>query len=423
MKKDFSAVQFRYAGVKGVVSVYDDMPEGIDLGIRESMKKFKSDHKYFEMCKLSAPRSTFLNRQAIMLLSYRKISDTSFLILQQKNHLALVLGLLRNNDAEKLILQKIPKWLLPVNIHHANIDYIHEPFFRQLLISACLQSVKELLHRTRIRVPINKGRNMIGIVDEYNVLEPDEVYIQYTILNENAWDDLDDDDDNKEKKKTRRGTEILDNRKVVITKNPCHHPGDIRTFTAVNHSKLRDLKDVIVFSQRGKRPAPHDISGSDLDGDEYLVVWHEDLVPKNTPNAAPYDYDGNTPKDPPPPSITREIINETVLKIAEQDCLGRLSNLHLAFADKFGIDDDQRKGTRNEIKSTMELAGAISQEVDSPKTGYHPVSEDKMKSLNAFLGKERPDYVDKSGFELRPSSHVLGKRKTFSYTKSFSVLL
>jgi len=221
------------------------------------------------VCKISAPRPLFLNRQAILLLSYRKVPDASFLILQQQNHLALIRALLRNIDAEKLILQKIPSWLLPRGIQEANIDYIHEPFFRQLLISSCLQSMRDLLQRTRIRVPPNEGRNMIGIVDEYNVLEANQVYIQYTILNR---DSLDNDNNNNK-------TKVLNNCKVVITKNPCHHPGDIRTFTAVDHPRLEHLKDVIVFSQQGDRPAPHDISGSDLDGDEYSVVWHKDLVP------------------------------------------------------------------------------------------------------------------------------------------------
>lgn len=409
-----------------MVSVYDDMPEGIDLAIRDSMNKFKSTHESFEMCKLSAPRPAFLNRQAIMLLSYRKILDTSLLILQQKNHLALISALLRNNDAEKLILQKIPNWFLPRNIHCAEIDYIHEPFFRQLLISASLQSVRELLQKTRIRVPPNECRNMIGIVDEYNVLKPDEVYIQYTILDENAWDDLNF-EDNKQTERKKRKTKILDNRQVVITKNPCHHPGDIRTFTAVDHPKLRDLKDVIVFSQQGDRPAPHDISGSDLDGDEYLVIWHEDLVPTTTPNASPYDHDANIPQMKYPSEITRGVINKTVLEIAEQNCVGVLTNLHLAFADKFGIDDGQKKesrrGSGRDIKSTMELAGAISQEVDSPKTGYHPIKQDEIRKFNDFLGNERPDYCDKSDFQSRESSHILGKRKRIRYTKSFFMLI
>jgi RNA-dependent RNA polymerase len=386
--------------VKGVVSVDPHMPEDVDLCIRKSMKKFDSEHECFEVCKLSAPRKVFLNRQAILLLSYREISDVSFLTLQQQYHLALIRGLLRNSDAEKLILEKIPSWFLPRDIHDAYVDYIHEPFFRQLLISSCLQSTRELLNRTRIRIPKNEGRNMMGIVDEYKVLKQDEVYIQYTIM---GRDQNDDDNDHKSNK-----TKILDKCKVAITKNPCHHPGDIRTFTAVNYPELKHLKDVIVFSQQGNRPAPHDISGSDLDGDEYLVVWHKDLVPDKTHNAEPYDYDSEIPSRMYDKPVTRPAINEVVLEIAESDYLGRLSNLHLAFADRFGVDNNRRP--KNGIMSTVELAGAISLEVDSGKTGYHPLNDNDIKKLNDVLEKKRPDFMDNANYEQEESPHILGKR-------------
>ena len=374
------------------------MPSNIDLCIRDSMKKFDSNHECFEVCKLSAPRPLFLNRQAILLLSYRQVPDASFLILQQQNHLDLIRALLRNDEAEKEILQKVPSWFLPPDIHLANIDYIHEPFFRQLLISACLQSMRDLLQRTRIRVPPNEGRNMIGVVDEYKVLKEGEVYIQYTILN-NFGDHKNTNDDK---------TQILNNRRVVITKNPCHHPGDIRTFTAVDYPELKHLKDVVVFSQQGKLPAPHAISGSDLDGDEYLVVWHKDLVPYNTENATPYDYDAGVHSQKYTEPVTRDAINDTILRIAEQDCLGRLSNLHLAFADKFGVDSDVRP--KEGVISPIKLAGAISLEVDSGKTGYHPLNDDDIKKLKNALDNKRPDFMNNRDFEQYESQHILGKR-------------
>jgi RNA-dependent RNA polymerase len=394
-KSSFSVVQFRFAGAKGVLSVDPRLGTGHHLCIRPSMNKFISKHRCFEVCKVSAPRSFYLNRQAILLLSNRRISDAIFLILQQRNHLTLIRALLRNKDAKNLLDEKLPHWFLR---YGANIDFVHEPFFRQVLITACLVSTGELLKRTRIRVPRNKARNMFGIIDEYNVLEPDQVFIQYTRLNDH--------EDNEDYDKLKK-TEILDNRKVVITKNPCHHPGDVRTFTAVNHEALRHLKDVIVFSQRGDRPASHQISGSDLDGDEYAVIWHEDLVPLQTPNATPYDYDSQG--DPPllKRPVNRNDINDIVLNIAESDYLAQLCTLHLAYADRFGVNSNVPPN--NGVLSTIELAGAISEEVDSGKTGQHPLNEIEIKKQSEALGNKRPDFMQKADKESEPSPKILGK--------------
>jgi RNA-dependent RNA polymerase len=101
---------------------------------------------------------------------------------------------------------------------------------------------------------------MFGIVDEYGVLEYGQVFIQYSLMRENKLGLS-----KQEEEENSNRCEILIG-KVVITKNPCHHPGDLRVFDAVDHPKLRHLKDVVVFPQKGLRPHSNEISGSDLDG-------------------------------------------------------------------------------------------------------------------------------------------------------------
>jgi len=50
------------------------------------------------------------------------------------------------------------------------------------------------------------------------------------------------------------------------------HPGDVQVVNAVNvpeHSPLKQLRNVVVFSQHGARDIPSMLSGGDLDGDLY----------------------------------------------------------------------------------------------------------------------------------------------------------
>ena len=386
-----------------MVSVDTRLQGKIKMNLRKSMIKFDCpNHSYFEVCKLSAARPAFLNRQAILLLSNRKIPDATFIILQQRNYLVLARHLLRNKDAKRCIFNKIPPFLLTPDIDRIKIDYIHEPFFRQLLINTSAQAARELLNKTRIRLPTNLARYMFGIVDEYNVLKPGEVFIQYTVLTdyESSSSNID-----------RVGSlKIVKDCEVVITKNPCHHPGDVRRFRAADYPELRHLKDVLVFSQQGDRPPTHDISGSDLDGDEYLAVWHPDLVPNQTENYPPFDYDSDIPAEDHPGPIDRDVINKKVLDIAKLDCLGLLSKLHLAFADKFGVNDEK----------TLKIAKAVSQELDSAKTGFHPYTNEAINRLGDKLEKKRPDFFNDPTFESYQSKEILGKIK---YSMSIQVLL
>lgn len=238
------------------------------------MRKFMSDHDQLEICKISSPRTSsvdilrtyssfhsgalYLNRQDILLLSTRGISDSEFLLLQNENHLWLVQALLCPSVAFELLTDRVGSSCFHFRDIANVFNLVEEPFFLQLLVTSGHDCVSKFLKRSKIRIAKNEARNMFGIVDEYGVLESGEVFIQYSHLNDEKLDV-------NEKPATVPPT-ILNNVKVVITKNPCHHPGDLRTFTAVDKPELRHLVDVIVFPQKGLRPHPNEISGSDLDG-------------------------------------------------------------------------------------------------------------------------------------------------------------
>ena len=48
---------------------------------------------------------------------------------------------------------------------------------------------------------------------------------------------------------------------VVVTRNPCLHPGDVRQLEAIEAPSLSHLVDCIVFPQQGSRPHPSEMSG------------------------------------------------------------------------------------------------------------------------------------------------------------------
>ena len=82
--------------------------------------------------------------------------------------------------------------------------------------------------------------------------------------------------------KTRLVVEGIDG-KVLVTKNPCVHPGDIRKVRTLSKSdprfhKLSHLYNVIVFPTKGVRPLQNKMSAGDLDGDVYMVIWDKEFV-------------------------------------------------------------------------------------------------------------------------------------------------
>lgn len=356
-KTSFTAVQVRLGGFKGVIALY---PHGPRLGLRSSMKKFQSSHSSLEVASVAHFNQGYLNRQVILLLEERGVSRQVFLQLQQK-HLVRMAGILTDAKKAKAALRTclLDKMTMET-------DVLREPFFLDLLRNLYRSQLRQLICKSKILVP--ESQVMMGVVDESKTLEYGQVFL----------------------KSSKHG--VIKGKKVVVAKNPCLHPGDILVLDAVDVPGLHHTLDVLVFPAKGPRPHPNECSGSDLDGDMYLVIWREELIPVKSFD--PMDYSAAEKQEHPQPIQKRDVINFVVEFVSSQSAdVGRISNAHLAQADMNGVD--------NEI--CLYLAQQFSVAVDYPKTGVAPVIPDD------YIPKKYPSFMQIKTKDSYDSIQVLGK--------------
>jgi RNA-dependent RNA polymerase len=163
-------------------------------------------------------------------------------------------------------------------------DMSDEPIFSQILSNMVLGQLQNLKHKARIKV--RDSCVLIGVIDAEGILEEGEVFVQIDQRPYDLFETEGKELSNKQKKMrkvfTKEKSMILDG-EVLVTKNPCNHPGDIRKLKAVGetdprHSKLNHLFNVIVFPSKGYRPEQNKMSGGDLDGDVYMTIWDQKFV-------------------------------------------------------------------------------------------------------------------------------------------------
>lgn len=150
--------------------------------------------------------------------------------------------------------------------------------------------------------------------------------------------------------------------KVVITRSPALHPGDIQLAHHVippEGHPLLELRNCVVFSQRGDRDLPSMLSGGDLDGDIYNIIWDEAIV-SQVRSFSPADYPRLPIVELGKKVEAADMINFFVDFIS-QDCLGVIATRHMILADL------APQGTRD--SDCVKLAELHSQAVDFSKTG------------------------------------------------------
>ncbi|KAI0133352.1 RdRP-domain-containing protein [Hypoxylon sp. NC0597] len=364
--------QIRWGGAKGMLSL-DDTLEGLVMRIRpESMVKFESDDtRYLEICDMgNKPIPLVLNRQMIKILEDMGVSEEWFLHLQNHELKRLreitasihntVVFLKRQKVAEQINFSKFIR-----RLHKRGIDYRQDAFLCSIVEAVVLKEVRLLKHKARI--PVEKGVTLFGIMDEFGFLEEGEIYVTFekSKLPGNNYPDLHD-------------------QLVLVTRSPALHPGDIQLARAVMpppHHPLRSLSNCVVFSQKGNRDLPSQLSGGDLDGDIYNIIWDKFAVRSSKREFVPADYPRVSPKNIGR-EVTREDMTDFFVEFMATDQLGVIATKHMILAD--------RKPAGTVDGECQLLAEMHSTGVDYSKSGI-PIDINKLRGLTST--QYRPEFL------------------------------
>ncbi|XP_057962937.1 RNA-dependent RNA polymerase 1-like [Malania oleifera] len=382
-----SAFQIRYGGYKGVVAV--DPTSSMKLSLRKSMSKYESQNKKLDVLAWSKYQACFLNRQLVTLLSTLGVRDHVF-EKKQREAIKQLDRILKDPLKAQEALELMPigeSTNILKEMLMCGYKPDDEPFLSMMLQTFRASKLLDLRTRTRIFLP--DGRSMMGCLDETRTLEYGQVFVQFS--SSARWACYDDSPFMCCDSRSNRQTLIVEG-KVVVAKNPCLHPGDVRVLMAVNVPALHHMVDCVVFPQKGVRPHPNECSGSDLDGDIYFVCWDHELIPPR--QIQPMDY------TPAPPihldhDVTIEEVEEYFANYIVNDSLGTIANAHTVFAD--------RELERAMSNPCLELAALFSVAVDFPKTGL------PAEIPSHLHVREYPDFMEKPNKPTYESHRVIGK--------------
>ena len=156
----------------------------------------------------------------------------------------------------------------------------------------------------RVHFLVPNSRLLFGVCDPTGKLRYDECHVRVTVEG--------------------GGIRSLHGSWVVVARNPCLHPGDIRKLHVTCLPELNQLVDCIVFPITGHVPAPSMMSGGDLDGDKFFVCWDNDLIPRTIHE--PHFYPAA--KEKPKHIISHDDLIRYFARYNNAS-LGRVKNLYL----------------------------------------------------------------------------------------------
>ncbi|GME35173.1 RNA-dependent RNA polymerase eukaryotic-type [Neofusicoccum parvum] len=384
-----TCLQIRFAGAKGMVSL-DNRLQGERLVLRPSMVKFYGSNTWdIEVCGANfKPLPMYLNRQLVKILEDLGVPAENFLALEEQM-IEQIRRIPRSPLNAAIFLEtarvglstRMP-FLFRV-LDELDLSFGGDGFLEHMVEIAVLAKLRDVKYRSRISV--EKGVTLYGIMDETGFLQEGEIYCTF--------------DRPREKGKLEKI--VLAGEGVVVTRSPAMHPGDVQKARAVGSlpadSPLRALTNVVVFSQKGQRDLPSQLSGGDLDGDLYNIIFDERLIPPAIHAAA--EYKAVPPVDIGRP-VTQRDITKFFVKFMETDQLGRISTIHMQLAD--------RAPTGTLDSNCKKLSEMASTAVDFSKTGI-PVDMSQCPRHDMI----RPDFmapgphanVQRRGVDLTEAEH------------------
>jgi hypothetical protein len=426
--KPSSAIQIRFKGNKGVL-VLDENLKNFEIQFTESMVKFDLDpigDKIFndlEIIKFSNYSPGYLNLEIIILLllngvkpkyilklakksglgnknkmvfefnkflqkikkikdfenfeNFEKIQENSVKILENNNFEKSTENSVKNNNFKKCTenFKKIPQNF--------------ENFQKYSLFHNFTQNkISQLLFKFKFK--IKNSALLMGVIDFQGILEENEVFIQLEIPNKNSL-------------QPQPKTKII-TRSIIVTKNPCLSFYDIQLLICFDKPELRHLKNVIVFSSKGKIPVPDKISNSDLDGDYYFISWDKNLVKirqnnfeeklkkvdkiKNKIELTKFIYN-------PSNSFKKNCVDYFIF-YHKNSKIGKVSDVHKNFCNnllKNWTEEKRQYLCDTNIDLIETLAIFHNYEVDFRKSGI--TTNFNNNSFYSFNNKSLPDFLSK----------------------------
>lgn len=348
-----SVFQFRMGGAKGVVSVWSDIKDMREMQLRPSQWKFMAPWQGIEIIRWSAFSAARLNRQLINVLKSLRVPDSIYMEKLDAEIGRLNMAMKDDTEALAMLQQHVDANQTTLDIACVIFDgfiQAKDPFAVSMLRLWRSWSLKLL--KEKAAIPVKDGAFVLGCTDETATLEG---WVEGAIGRAGS------DRESRKKALPQIFIQVPDSKNpgkykvieeiCIVARNPSLHPGDIRVVQAVDLPQLHHIRDAVVFSQKGDRDVPNMCSGGDLDGDDFVVIWDQALIPPSSE----WDYpamDFTGPKGEEVANVTMPDVARFFVQFMQKDTLRTIANAHQANADllDFGVRSDRCEYTVSSLQ-------------------------------------------------------------------------